>query len=99
MTKPGRGRRPRNFDFPWLRSRAQLDTALRLLEDSLASQRQRAEQLTREIVAGTVTQDTWSEAIRDSAEEAWKGYAAWWRLMTTGSVGATSEVESDDEEY
>jgi hypothetical protein len=85
------------FDFSLPLSRERLEQGLRLWEDSFADQRQRAEQLTRELIAGTVTPARLSEVTREAYEQTWKSYATWLSLMDRPPRHA--EADDDTAEY
>jgi hypothetical protein len=92
--------RSAGFDFSPPFSKTRLEQGLRLVEDSFGEQRQRAEDLTREIIAGTVTPDRWSEAVREASQQAWKTYATWWSLISRppGSDEDADERNSDEKD-
>lgn len=87
--------RPDDYGFPASFTHDRLERILTLAETTFANQRERAEQLTREAIAGTVTPERWSEVVRETYEEAWRSYATWCGLLS--ATAKAGERGTDDE--
>ena len=87
------------FDYlPWPLSPAQIEKTLNIVESSFAAGRQRAEQLTRELMAGTITPERWNDAVRGAYTDAWQSYAACWNIMSGQPVAAESHDDADEKD-